>query len=80
MNIVTLQRPRQESRGYWLIGRTLASIRPALRIARDIRRLERMSDYELRDIGLSRNEIRFAVRHGRNRDIAGHWRYPNGAL
>lgn len=71
MNILTLQRSHRESRGIAPVARILARIRPALRFAHDIRRLERMSDHELRDIGLSRNEIPFAVRHGRVRDTAG---------
>ena len=46
----------------WLI----AAIAQELRIRRDMRQLAAMEDYMLKDIGLSRGEIEYRVRYGRD--------------
>ena len=47
------------------LRRSIAGIRNTVRIRRDTSVLLRLDDRMLADIGLSRGEIEYAVRHGR---------------
>lgn len=51
------------------IGELLAHLHMEQRIRRDLRYLEGMNDSQLRDIGIRREDIPFAVRHGRVRAV-----------
>ena len=51
------------------IGELVAHLHMEQRIRRDLRHLEGMTNGQLRDIGIRRKEIAFAVRHGRIPDV-----------
>ena len=70
MNILTFNRVHRTGRPLPRLADIVARIDREWRIARDIGRLEEMSDDELRDIGLTRGDIAHAVRHGRGGDCS----------
>jgi uncharacterized protein YjiS (DUF1127 family) len=72
LNTMTVQRPHQGSSGFQRMLEAFACIRLQWRVARDIRHLEKMTDHDLRDIGIRRDEIRSAVFLGRTMTAEAH--------
>ncbi|MCA8881375.1 MAG: DUF1127 domain-containing protein [Rhodobacteraceae bacterium] len=62
MHVLNHETTRNGSSVLGLFGRIAARIRRDRRIRRDIEQVEDMNDHMLRDIGLTRNEIRSALR------------------
>ena len=67
MTHLTLTRPR-DGGAVPALKTLLDRVREERRIRRDIARLESMSGHLLRDIGLTRSNIRSAARHGLTRN------------
>lgn len=61
--------PGQRRRALPRLSTILTWLRREGHIARDTQRLAGLSDRDLQDIGISRDEIPLAVRHGRYGDI-----------
>ncbi len=73
MTTRTIQHSARRGRGFLHLGEIFARLRLERRIARDIRRVEEMSDHDLRDIGMHRGDIPLAVRHGRDFYLPKGW-------
>ncbi len=71
MNILAIPQIGQPNRSSFQIREILARWQARQRIRSDMRRLESMSDRDLRDIGIRRDQIRSALRHGRDWDSTG---------
>jgi uncharacterized protein YjiS (DUF1127 family) len=72
MNILTVSRSRRQNLVAEFFGAPAfvtalaAHVRTSRRIRRDIAHLDALSDHHLQDIGIMRDEIPAAVRHGRD--------------